>query len=70
MLFSLIFVFSLLKGMQLLHGGVDVLETIGRKTYTALKENDPGLSYTKQFLRPAERNQMPKLSQVSYIFNK
>ncbi len=62
--------FPFLKGMQLLHGGVDVLETIGRKTYTALKENDPGLSYTKQFLRPAERNQMPKLSQVSYIFNK
>uniref|UniRef100_A0A5K3FL03 Protein transport protein sec16 n=1 Tax=Mesocestoides corti TaxID=53468 RepID=A0A5K3FL03_MESCO len=44
-------------GMQLLHGGVDVLEHIGRKTFTALKENDPGLVYTKRIFRPVEREQ-------------
>lgn len=51
-------------GLQIIHGGVDVLEQIGRKTFTALKENDPGLVYTKSFLRPAGNSQVSKLSQV------
>ncbi|VDL41448.1 unnamed protein product [Hymenolepis diminuta] len=42
-------------GIQLITGGVDILEQIGRKTFTALKENDPGLVYTKRFLRPMLR---------------
>nr|CDS27303.1 protein FAM114A2 [Hymenolepis microstoma] len=53
-------------GMQLITGSVDVLEQIGRKTFTALKENDPGLVYTKRFLRPVDPNSTdgPKLSQI------
>ncbi|CDS36767.1 protein FAM114A2 [Echinococcus multilocularis] len=51
-------------GLQIIHGGVDVLEQIGRKTFTALKENDPGLVYTKSFLRPVGNSQVSKLSQV------
>ncbi|KAM3175871.1 hypothetical protein ACTXT7_007628, partial [Hymenolepis weldensis] len=62
---------SLAKGMQLITGGVDILEQIGRKTFTALKENDPGLVYTKRFLRPVDLSsgQGPKLSQVSHDIN-
>ncbi|BHF58966.1 hypothetical protein SprV_0100192100 [Sparganum proliferum] len=52
------------KGMQLLQGGVDVLETIGKKTFTALKETDPGLSYTKKFLLTPKSSQTTRLSQV------
>uniref|UniRef100_A0A0X3PNJ0 Protein Noxp20 n=1 Tax=Schistocephalus solidus TaxID=70667 RepID=A0A0X3PNJ0_SCHSO len=52
------------RGMQLLQGGVDVLETIGKKTFTALKETDPGLSYTKKFLLAPQSNQTTRLSQV------
>lgn len=57
--------------MQLITGGVDILEQIGRKTFTALKENDPGLVYTKRFLRPVDlsSSQGPKLSQVSHDIN-
>ncbi|KAL5103550.1 Protein Noxp20 [Taenia crassiceps] len=51
-------------GLQIIHGGVDVLEQIGRKTFTALKENDPGLVYTKSLLRPANNDQVLKLSQT------
>ncbi|VDM31382.1 unnamed protein product [Hydatigera taeniaeformis] len=51
-------------GLQIIHGGVDVLEQIGRKTFTALKENDPGLAYTKSFLRPTNDSQGSKLSQM------
>ncbi|KAM7540558.1 hypothetical protein Aperf_G00000019837 [Anoplocephala perfoliata] len=50
-------------GMQLIHGGVDVLEQIGRKTFAVLKENDPGLVYTKRFLRPVDASRS-KLSQI------
>ncbi|KAL5963699.1 hypothetical protein TSMEX_008545 [Taenia solium] len=51
-------------GLQIIHGGVDVLEQIGRKTFTALKENDPGLVYTKSLLRPANNSQVSRLSQM------
>ncbi|VDO03955.1 unnamed protein product [Rodentolepis nana] len=52
--------------MQLITGGVDVLEQIGRKTFTALKENDPGLVYTKRFLQPVDSSGSSgaKLSQM------
>ncbi|CAH8510546.1 unnamed protein product [Schistosoma turkestanicum] len=51
--------------LNLVQGGVDVLELIGRKTMSVLAENDPGFNYTKKFLRPPNTiNNRPNLSKV------
>ncbi|XP_078326150.1 uncharacterized protein LOC111126499 [Crassostrea virginica] len=43
-------------------GGLDVLETIGKKTFEVIKEHDPGLSRTREFL--FEKTDKPSLSQL------
>ncbi|CAH8549797.1 unnamed protein product [Schistosoma intercalatum] len=51
--------------LNLVQGGVDVLELIGRKTMSVLAENDPGFNYTKKFLRPPNAiNNCPNLSKL------
>lgn len=41
---------------------MDVLETIGKKTFEVIKEHDPGLSRTREFL--FEKTDKPSLSQL------
>ncbi|XP_005105010.1 protein FAM114A2 [Aplysia californica] len=43
-------------------GGIDVLETIGKKTYSTLSEHDPALRKTREFLSP--KADKPNLSSV------
>lgn len=43
-------------------GGLDVLETIGKKTFEVIKDHDPGLSKTKGIL--FEKTDKPSLSQL------
>ncbi|CAH8542261.1 unnamed protein product [Heterobilharzia americana] len=51
--------------LNLVQGGVDVLELIGRKTMSVLAENDPGYEYTKKFLHPPNSaNNRPNLSKI------
>ncbi|CAH8577800.1 unnamed protein product [Schistosoma rodhaini] len=51
--------------LNLVQGGVDVLELIGRKTMSVLAENDPGFNYTRKFLRPPNSiNNCPNLSKL------
>ncbi|KAK4470821.1 hypothetical protein MN116_005650 [Schistosoma mekongi] len=51
--------------LNLVQGGVDVLELIGRKTMSVLAENDPGFKYTKKFLRPPNAmDNRPNLSKM------
>ncbi|CAI2729597.1 unnamed protein product [Schistosoma spindalis] len=51
--------------LNLVQGGVDVLELIGRKTMSVLAENDPGFNYTRKFLRPPNAiNDCPNLSKL------
>ena len=45
---------------MLLDSGLDVLETIGKKTFEQIKETDPGVVKTKGFLA----GNKPNLSQV------
>lgn len=46
----------------LVTGGLDVLETIGKKTFEVIKDHDPGLSKTKGIL--FEKTDKPSLSQL------
>ncbi|XP_048777231.2 protein FAM114A2-like isoform X3 [Ostrea edulis] len=46
----------------LVTGGLDVLETIGKKTFEVIKDHDPGLSRTKEFL--FDKSDKPSLSQL------
>ncbi|XP_062590277.1 protein FAM114A2-like [Saccostrea cucullata] len=46
----------------LVTGGLDVLETIGKKTFEVIKDHDPGLSKTREFL--FDKHDKPSLSQV------
>lgn len=46
----------------LVTGGLDVLETIGKKTFEVIKDHDPGLSKTKGIL--FEKSDKPSLSQL------
>ncbi|KAI8797706.1 protein FAM114A2 [Biomphalaria glabrata] len=43
-------------------GGIDVLETIGKKTYNTLSEHDPAFRKTRDFLSP--KSNKPNLSSV------
>ncbi|KAH9491571.1 hypothetical protein Btru_030714 [Bulinus truncatus] len=43
-------------------GGIDVLETIGKKTYNTISEHDPAFRKTREFLSP--RSNKPNLSSV------
>ncbi|XP_061165020.1 protein FAM114A2-like [Saccostrea echinata] len=46
----------------LVTGGLDVLETIGKKTFEVIKDHDPGLSKTREFL--FDKRDKPSLSQI------
>jgi len=51
--------------------GLDVLESVGKKTFNALHEKDPNLKQTRELLKKvpvsiASMNQKPNLSQVSW----
>lgn len=43
-------------------GGIDVLETIGKKTYSTLSEHDPAFRKTREFLTP--KGDKPNLSSI------
>lgn len=43
-------------------GGIDVLETIGKKTYNTISEHDPAFRKTRDFLTP--KGNKPNLSSV------
>ena len=45
------------KAENLAAGGLDILETIGKKTYTTLTEHDPGLRRAREFLHLKEEKQ-------------
>ncbi|KAK3605420.1 hypothetical protein CHS0354_007501 [Potamilus streckersoni] len=47
---------------SLVTGGLDVLETIGKKTFDVIKDHDPGLKKARGFL--FERKDKPNLSQI------
>ena len=55
-------------GSMVFSSGLDTLELIGKKTYTALQQSDPGLKKTKAVLsNPVQgTNDLPSLSQVNY----
>lgn len=50
------------SGKTFVSGGLDVLESIGKKTFDVIKDHDPGLRKTKGLL--FERGDKPNLSQV------
>ncbi|XP_076446063.1 uncharacterized protein LOC143283702 isoform X2 [Babylonia areolata] len=50
------------KAETLAAGGLDILETIGKKTYTTLTEHDPGLRRAREFLHL--RGEKPSLSSM------
>lgn len=50
------------KAESLAAGGLDILETIGKKTYTTITEHDPGLRRAREFLHP--NKDKPSLSTV------
>ncbi|KAK7481982.1 hypothetical protein BaRGS_00026785 [Batillaria attramentaria] len=50
------------KAETLAAGGLDILETIGKKTYTTLTDHDPGLRRAREFLHL--RDEKPSLSSV------
>ncbi|KAK7096996.1 protein FAM114A2-like [Littorina saxatilis] len=50
------------KAENLAAGGLDILETIGKKTYTTLTEHDPGLRRAREFLHL--RDEKPSLSSM------
>lgn len=50
------------KAEVLAAGGLDILETIGKKTYTTLTEHDPGLRRAREFLHL--QGEKPSLSSV------
>lgn len=54
-------------GTQLVSGGLDVLETVGRKTFQVISDKDQNLKQTREFLAkvPSKMtNQKPNLSQL------
>lgn len=50
------------QGKSIVTGGLDVLETIGKKTYDVITEHDPGLKRTRHVL--FDRGVKPNLSYV------
>lgn len=50
------------KAEHLAAGGLDILETIGRKTYSTLTEHDPGLRRAREFLN--QKSEKPSLSSI------
>ncbi|KAL5012397.1 hypothetical protein ScPMuIL_010948 [Solemya velum] len=50
------------KGKSIVTGGLDVLETIGKKTYDVITEHDPGLKRTRNVL--FDRGVKPNLSYI------
>ena len=60
------------KGSSLVTGGLEVLETVGKKTFEVISDKDPNLKQTREFLSkvpatlvPAASSAKPNLSQVS-----
>ena len=51
-----------MQGKTFVTGGLDVLETIGKKTFDVIKDHDPGLKKTKGLF--FERGDKPNLSQM------
>ena len=56
----LLFVYNSLQSKTLVHSGLDALETLGKKTFDAINERDPGLKKTRGFL--VDRGDKPNLS--------
>lgn len=54
-------------GTKVISGGLDTLESIGKKTMQVLQEGDPGLKKKRAFLKIEQDK--PVLSQVFMIFN-
>lgn len=54
----------LLKGSRVITGGLDTLETIGRKTMEVLQDGDPGLERKKRAMMGFFDPDKPILSQV------
>lgn len=52
----------LFQSKNLVTGSLDVLETLGKKTFDVINERDPGLKKTRGFLR--DRGDKPNLSAV------
>lgn len=52
----------IIQSKNLVTTGLDALETIGKKTFDAINERDPGLKKTRGFL--ADRGDKPNLSAV------
>ena len=50
------------KAETLAAGGLDMLETVGKKAYTTLTEHDPGLRRAREFLHP--KTEKPSLSAI------
>lgn len=50
------------KAETLAAGGLDILESIGKKTYSTLTEHDPGLRRAREFLHM--RDEKPSLSSM------
>ena len=55
-------VYLFYQSKTLVTGGLDVLETIGKKTFDVINEHDPGLKKARVFLR--DRGDKPNLSGV------
>ena len=51
-----------LQGKTIVTGSLDVLETLGKKTFDALNEHDPGLKKTRGLLK--EGGNKPNLSAI------
>jgi hypothetical protein len=57
------------KGSQLVAGSLNVLETVGKKTFETLNEKDPNLEITRGLLKKVPTtSQKPNLSQVNSYF--
>lgn len=53
-------------GTIIINGGLDTLETVGKKTLEVLQEGDPGLRKKRALF--FQNNEKINLSQVLYVF--
>jgi hypothetical protein len=45
---------------------LEVLESVGKKTFNILSEKDPNLKQTREFLKTSLEREKPNLSQVHF----
>lgn len=57
------------KGTNLVTGSLDVLESVGKKTFEMISDKDPNFKQTRELFKkvPMPNSAKPNLSQVKYF---